>query len=265
LGTTFKEMFNEIYEYRELLKAFTLRNIQMKYKQTMMGFLWAIFMPSIIALSGMVIKIIMANLSGHEVNSQEVASVSVKALAWAFFVGALKFSVNSLVANMDLVKKIYFPREIFPFSYTLGQLFDLAVSSVAFAIILSFMKVGISIYILWLPVLILFLFLLTAGLGLLLSCANLFYRDVRYIVDVLLTFGIFFTPVFFDADMFGKSKLFLLLNPIGSLLECLNHAVVLHQMPSVFWLSYAGIVSVLCFWISWYIFHQLEPLFAEKI
>lgn len=258
-------MIKEIRDYKDLLWAFTARNIQMKYKQTMMGFLWALFMPCIIALSGMVIKIIMANLSGHEVSSQDIASVSVKALAWAFFVGALKFSVNSLVANMDLVKKIYFPREIFPFSYTLGQLFDLAVSSVAFAVILSFMNVGISIHILWVPVLVFFLFLLTAGLGLLLSCANLFYRDVRYIVDVLLTFGIFFTPVFFDASMFGKSRLFLLLNPVGSLLECLNQAVVLHQMPSLFWLTYAGVVSLVCFWGSWFIFHKLEPLFAEKI
>ncbi len=258
-------MIDEIYEYRELLAAFTIRNIQMKYKQTAMGFLWAIFMPSLVAFSGIIIKLVMAKMSGKAVDLHEIASVTVKALPWAFFVGALKFSVGSLVTNMDLVKKIYFPREIFPFSYTLGQLFDLIIASLFFSIILLFAKIGISVYIVWLPVILLLLILLTAGLGLILSCANLFFRDVRYIVDVLLTFGIFFTPVLYDAKLFGRWEPLLLLNPISSILEALNQVVVLKQAPDPFWFSYAAVMSVLCFWGSWFIFHKLEPLFAEKI
>lgn len=259
-------MFQEMYDYRELLSAFVSRNIQMKYKQTMMGFLWAIFMPIVIALSGIVVKLVISSLSGKSIVAQEIASVAVKALPWAFFVGALKFSVNSLVGNMDLVKKIYFPKEIFPFSYTIGQLLDLMIASATFAVILIILKIGVGVSILWTPVILLFLVLYTAGLGLLLSCANLFFRDVRYIVDVILTFGIFFTPVFFEASTFGpRWETIILINPISSILECLNNAIVLHQTPNIFWLSYAAIASVITFLGSWYIFHQLEPLFAEKI
>jgi len=259
------EMIKELFEYRSLLIAFTIRNIHMKYKQTVMGFLWAIFMPSIIVLSGVVVKGAMATLSGHSLDISQFASVTVKSLPWAFFVGALKFSTNSLVGNMELVKKIYFPREVFPFSYVLGQLFDLFIASLAFTVILIFTKLGISSHIIWLPVLILFLVLFTAGLGMLLACGNLFYRDVRYIVDVILTFGIFFTPVFYEASMFPQWETALLLNPIGAILESINRVVVLQKAPDVIWLVYAGFWAIICFFGSWYIFHKTEPLFAEKI
>lgn len=258
-------MVKELFEYRSLLFAFTVRNIKMKYKQTVMGFLWAIFMPSMIVLSGIVVKSAMAALSGGTMDLAQVASVSVKSLPWAFFVGALKFSVNSLVSNMELVKKIYFPREVFPLSYALGQLFDFFVASAAFTIVLTFAHLGISSHIIWLPVLIVFLFFFTAGLGMLLACGNLFYRDVRYIVDVILTFGIFFTPVFYDASMFARWETALLLNPVGAILENINRVIVLQKAPDVFWLAYAGAWSVVSFLGSWYVFHKAEPLFAEKI
>ena len=79
------------------------------------------------------------------------------------------------------------------------------------------------------------------------SCGNLFFRDVKYIIDVVLTFAIFFTPVFYEASMFGKWEIVLLLNPIGSLLECINAVVVLHRAPDTLWLLYTGFWSVLAF------------------
>ncbi len=260
-----KEIIQEFIQYRELLRTMTLRNIQMKYKQTAMGFLWAIFMPVLIILSGIVVKGAMSMMSGRTLELKEIVSVSVKALPWAFFVGALKFSVGSIVANMGLVTKIYFPRELFPISYVLGQLFDLCIASFFLAVILVFAHIGISIYILWLPLIMLFLILLTMGLALILSCGNVFFRDVRYIIDTLLTFGIFFTPVFYEARMFPKFRTILLLNPVGSILETINTAVVLHQMPDIFWLTYAGLTSIIIFIASLIIFHKNEPLIAENI
>ena len=259
------EMVRELINYQELLFAFTKRNIQIKYKQTFMGFLWAIFMPIIIVFSGIMVRKAMSTLSGHPLLGSQIASVAVKALPWAFFVGALKFSVGSLIANLNLVTKIYFPRVIFPLSYVLGQMFDFAITVVFLAVILIFCKIGISIYILWLPVLIIFLLLLTAGLAMILSCGNLFYRDVRHIVDVILTFGIFFTPVFYDANMFSGLKVVLMLNPVGSILENINHIVVLHQAPELIWVFYAGAWSIATFFGGWAIFEKAEPKFAENI
>jgi len=259
------EMFRELIHSRELLWALTWRNIKIKYKQTAMGFLWALFMPMIIVLSGIIVKKAMAVFSGRPLELAQIASVSVKALPWAFFVGTLKFSVGSLVANMNLVKKIYFPREVFPLSYVISQLVDFLIASSVLAIILAIAKIGVSIYILWLPILLLFLILLVAGLGLILSCGNLFFRDVKYIVDVVLTFGIFFTPVFYEASMFPKWKNLILLNPVGAILENINNIVVLHKAPDFLWFGYAGIVAVGGFLGAWYVFHKAEPAFAENI
>jgi ABC-type polysaccharide/polyol phosphate export permease len=258
-------MIKELFDYRELLIAFTKRNIKMKYKQTMMGFLWAVFMPIVIVFSGIMVRKAMALFSGKPLAFSEVISVSVKALPWAFFVGALRFSSVSLSGNIALVTKIYFPRAIFPLSYVLGQLFDFAVACVAFAVLFCFAKIGLSIYLLWLPVLLFLLILLTAGLAMIFSCANIFFRDVRHIVDVVLTFGIFFTPVFFDASMFRQYRSILLLNPVGSILENINHVVVLHHPPEYAWLIYAAFWAILVFMGAWVIFQKAEPKFAEYI
>jgi len=103
------------------------------------------------------------------------------------------------------------------------------------------------------------------GLSLFLSCANLFFRDVKYIVDVLVTFAIFFTPVFYEASMFGKWETALMLNPIGSILENINFVVVMHTAPSYPWLVYSAAWGVGTFLIGWKVFHRSEAYFAEYI
>lgn len=258
-------MFKEIVKYRDLLWMLTLRDIRIRYKQAAMGFIWAIFMPIIAVLAGMLIKQAMAVVSGTPVNIQDVVTISVKVLPWTFFVTALKFAVQALVGNSNLVTKIYFPRAVLPLSSILACLFDFMIAMGVFLLISGFFKIGVSVHLLWLPLIIFFLILFTSGLGVLLSAANLFFRDVKYIVEIILMFGIFFTPVFYEADSFGKWKNFLLLNPLGSLLESINRVVVLHQMPDLFWLAYAGAVSIVMFVGGLALFQKNELLFAENI
>jgi ABC-type polysaccharide/polyol phosphate export permease len=259
------ESLKELFQYRELLWALTTRNIKIKYKQTVMGFMWALFMPTVIVLSGIVVKLAMSMMSGKPLEASGIVAISVKALPWAFFVGSLKFAVNSLTSNMDLVQKIYFPRELFPFSYILSQLLDFLVATLALAIIFVFVGIGFSVYILWLPFLILLIVLFTTGLALLFSCANLFFRDVKYIVEVILTFGIFFTPVFYEAKIFGKWGTLLLLNPVGSMLEGIYQVVALRQAPDYYWLAYSTIWAIGGLVIGWIVFKKSEPSFAENI
>ena len=258
-------MFKELLKYRDLLYMLTLRDIRIRYKQAAMGFMWAIFMPMMAVLAGIIIKKAISIFSGKPMDLTGVVSIAVKVLPWTFFISALKFSVQSLVGNKNLVTKIYFPKQVLPFSYILACLFDFLIAATTLSVLLVFVRIGISIYLLWVLPLIIFLVLFTAGLGLLLSSANLFFRDIKYVVETILMFGIFFTPVFYDASMFGNWKLLLLLNPVGSILEAVNSAVVLHRMPDIFWLSYAGIASVIMFIMGLLIFQKNEPLFAENI
>jgi len=107
--------------------------------------------------------------------------------------------------------------------------------------------------------------MMTAGFGIILSCANLFYRDVKYIVEVIVTFAIFFTPVFYEAKAFGKWETLLMLNPVGTILESMSLAIVHHRSPDPFWLAYASLWAFGGFLLSWYVFHRSEHLFAENI
>ena len=263
--TTVSLTFKELFKYRDLWYMLTFRDIRIRYKQAAMGFLWAIFMPIVAVTAGILIKKAMAVVSGHSVDMLGVISISVKVLPWTFFISAIRFSVQSLVGNSDLITKIYFPRAVLPLASITACLFDLAISILVLTIILTCVHLGVSIYLWWTPLILIFLLLFTVGMGLLLASANLFFRDVKYVVEIILMFGIFFTPVFYDANAFGNLKTILLLNPMGSILESLNQTVVLKQMPDLFWLSYAGVCSIALFYIGVLVFQEKEQYFAENI
>ncbi len=259
------EALKELIKYRDLFYMLTLRDIRIRYKQAVMGFMWAIFMPIVAVAAGILIKQAMASASGHAVDMVGIVSISVKVLPWTFFISSIRFAVQSLVGNSNLVTKIYFPRAVLPLASIAACLFDLAISAAILTLILCFVHLGVSINILWAPLIILFLVLFTTGLGLLLAAANLFFRDVKYVVEIILMFGIFFTPVFYDADTFGHLRTFMLLNPMGSILETLNQAIVLKHMPNAHCLLYAGVSSIAMFCIGMIVFHSREQFFAENI
>jgi lipopolysaccharide transport system permease protein len=259
------QMINELARYRDLMYMLTMRDIRIRYKQAMMGFLWAIFMPMVAVASGVLIKKAMAVVSGHHIDLRGILSISVKVLPWTFFISSIRFSVQCLVGNSDLVTKIYFPRAVLPLASVAACFFDLSLSIVVLLVLLTVVKLGLSFYLLWVPAIIFFLLLYTVGLGLLLATLNLFFRDVKYIVEVILMFGIFFTPVFYDAGGFGNWKPLLLLNPMGSILESLNQAVVMKQMPDPIWLAYAALMSIIVFYVGMVVFHAQEQSFAENI
>lgn len=272
---------DELWQYRELTYQLTLRDIRIRYKQAVMGFAWAILMPALIVAAGALVRYAMAYLSGSDVEVGAIAGMAVKALPWAFFVGAIGFATSSLVGNLSLITKIYFPREVLPLSSTLAQTFDSSIGVISLVPILPLLGVSYGWTVLWAPYLAVVLFLFTLGTALLLGCANLFFRDVKYIVQVLLTFGIFFTPVFFEPSMFGElgSKL-MMLNPLSPVLEGLRLSVVeghdlLHTLTSTgaggevllewspWYLAYGSIVAVAMLVVGALVFHRFERVFAE--
>ncbi|HEY2919899.1 MAG TPA: ABC transporter permease [Candidatus Binatia bacterium] len=255
----------ELIQYRQLLFTLTWREIRIRYKETVMGFLWAILMPMMVVAAGALVRKAFAFASGKPMEYEALVSVMVKALPWAFFAGSIRTAASSLLANSNLVPKIYFPREVFPFSSVLAQLFDFAVAASLVVIVIALSGLSVGIQIFWLPMLLLLLILLTAGWGLFLSCAALFFRDVKYIVEIVMTFGILFTPVFYEASMFGEWSYLLLLNPVGSILEAINDVVVLNRTPDPFWLFYSSVWAVGSFFLAWFIFDKAEPAFAESI
>ncbi len=272
---------DELWAYRELVYQLTLRDIRIRYKQAVMGFAWAILMPALIIGAGALVRYAMAYLSGGEIQVMAIAGMAVKALPWAFFVGAIGFATGSLVSNRPLLTKIYFPREVLPVSSTLAQTFDSGLGTIVLILILPLLGVTYGWTTLWAPYLMIVLFTFTLGAALLLGCANLFFRDVKYIVQVLLTFGIFFTPVFFEPSMFGPTgSAIMMLNPLAPILEGMRLSVVEHHNLFRVLTETGADGSVLVVWRPWYlaygsgiaifmllsgalIFHRFERVFAE--
>jgi lipopolysaccharide transport system permease protein len=272
---------DELWAYRELAYQLTLRDIKIRYKQAVMGFAWAILMPALIIGAGALVRYAMAYLSGGEIQMTAIAGMAVKALPWAFFVGAIGFATGSLISNRPLLTKIYFPREVLPVSSTLAQAFDSSLGTVILIIILPFLGVTYGWTTLWAPYLMFVLFTFTLGTSLLLGCANLFFRDVKYIVQVILTFGIFLTPVFFEPSMFGpRGSVLMMLNPLSPVLEGIRLSVVEHHdllrvltetradgitvvVWSPWYLAYGSGIAIFMLLTGALIFHRYERVFAE--
>ena len=277
------EIFLDFWKYRELLVQLAKRDIRIRYKQAAMGFAWAILMPIVVVGAGVLVRYAMATISHTTLNLSSIAGLAVKSLPWSFFVGSLGFSVASLTGNANLVSKIYFPREVLPLSVTLAQGFDTLIGSMVVTVMVAVLGVTPSWQLLWVPLLVLLLFCVTMAVGLFVSCANLFFRDVKYIVQVMVTFGIFFTPVFFEPTMFGPvGAPLMMLNPLAPLIEGFRLAIIDHHnlLATLVTTTPAG-ASVLD-WTPWYLaysvvwavgglaaslllFHRLEFVFAEYI
>lgn len=277
------EIFLDFWKYRELLVQLAKRDIRIRYKQAVMGFAWAVLMPIVVVGAGVLVRYAMATISHTSLNLSSIAGLAVKSLPWSFFVGSLGFSVASLTGNANLVAKIYFPREVLPLSVTLAQGFDTLIGTTVVTIMVVAAGVTPSWQLVWVPVLVVLLFCITMAVGLFVSCANLFFRDVKYIVQVLVTFGIFFTPVFFEPTMFGPvGAPLMMLNPLAPLIEGFRLVIIDHHnlLATLVTTTPAG-ASVLD-WSPWYLaysvvwaigglagslllFHRLEFVFAEYI
>jgi ABC-type polysaccharide/polyol phosphate export permease len=283
LSGDLREIVGDIWRSRDLLYQLALRDIRIRYKQAIMGFGWAIFMPLLIVSAGFLVRLAMATVSGGTLDRTGIAGIVVRSLPWAFFVGSIGFAVNSLTGNMNLVSKVSFPREVLPLAAICAQTFDSLIGSAAVAIALPFLGVRLTTGLLWAPVLAALVFCFTVATGLFLSCANLFFRDVKYIVQVLLTFGIFFTPVLYEPAMLGPTGARLvMLNPLAPLLEGIRLSVTLghNLLEPLTELSKHGQLVVA--WEPWYLaysaawalgglvasaalFHRLEFVFAEYV
>ncbi len=188
-----------------------------------MGFLWALLMPCLVLGASLLVRTLMNSATTQ---ATPFAGTAFKAWAWAFFVGSINFATNSLLSNINLISKIYFPREVLPIAAVGAQAVDGAVGLTFLALLSPLLGVHLSTALLWIPLLLVLLLVITVGLALLLAATNIFYRDIKYLVQVAVTFGIFVTPVFYSlADVHGRTRLIVALNPLSSVLEGLQLAV----------------------------------------
>jgi ABC-type polysaccharide/polyol phosphate export permease len=273
-------IIGELWESRDLVVQFMLRDITIRYAQAVMGFAWALVMPLLIVGAGLVFRVVLSTLSNSPIEGASVASLAAKAVPWAFFSGALTQATQSLLSQANLIGKVYFPRESIPVASVFAQAPDLVVSLVVVLIVLPITGVPLHAATLWGGLVLVLLVVFTIGCALILSCANLFFRDVKYILQVALNFGVFATPVFFEPQMLGrKGAAIMLALPLSPFVQAMDVAVVrghglLDRLvlqtpkgPVTVWepwmLGYASLLSLGLLYIGLRIFRRASGRFAE--
>ena len=261
--TIFAELVSEQWAYRELLVRMTARDLMLRYKQTVMGFGWAVFMPLV---NTAIFSVIFTRVATIDVGAPYPVYAFCGLVAWNFFASALRFSVTSLTSNPSLVTKVYFPREIFPFSAVLVSVVDLAVALVVLFAVMGYYGVfELRASLLLLPVVIATLVIFTSAVALILAMANLFYRDVKYLFEIVIAVWMFATSVVYPIGRVGgRLGALLALNPMTPIVDAFREVLLAGRLPGpAFWITAAA--SVVALAAAWAAFHRAEFTFAENL
>ena len=263
LSADVAEMLREQHDYRELLYQMTRRDLLLRYKQTVMGFGWAVFMPII---NTILFSVVFMRVARLDVGVPYPLFAYTGLLVWNFFASALRFSVASLTANINLVAKVYFPREIFPFSAVIVSAVDFAVGAILLVAMMAYYRVAPTPAILILPAIVVIQIALTAAVALLLAMANLFYRDVKYLFEVMITVWMFATSVLYPVDrVTGWAGRLLRLNPMTPIVDAYRSVLLRGELPPFEPLAITAVVSFVLLASVWLVFHRSEYQFAEYI
>jgi lipopolysaccharide transport system permease protein len=255
--------WRELWLYRELLGFLIWRDIKIRYKQTMLGGLWAILQP----LIGMVVFGLLfnrvANFRGG--NVPYALFVFAGLVPWTFFSNAVALSSASLIGSEQMIRKVYFPRVLVPLGGIGALGLDLLISLVFTAGLMVFFRWPVTSAIFWLPLLMLGLCMSASGFGLILSALNVQYRDVKYIVGFFTQMAFFVTPVIYPATYIPtKYRLLLALNPMSGIVEGFRCALL--GSPADWTLIWIALVeSLLLFVTGIFFFRRMEHTFADII
>ena len=259
----FREMVTEQVAHRELLFRMAHRDLLLRYKQTVMGVAWAVFMPLV---NTAIFSVIFTRVAPIDTGMPYPVYAFSGLLIWNAFSSSLRFAVVSLTSNSNLVTKLYFPREIFPLSSVLVTLIDTALASLVLVALMIYYHIPVSPLIALLPVVVAALICFTCAMALLLSMANLFFRDVKYLFEIAIAVWMFATSVVYPVDLVhGRLGTLLRLNPMTPLIDAFRAVVVGNVAFNVPAFLAASAVSVVGLLVAWLLFHRAEFTFAENI
>ncbi len=254
----------EIWQYRELLYFLAWRDLRVRYKQTVIGAAWAILQPF---LTMVVFSVIFGQLVGVPSDGVPYPIFSyVALLPWTFFAGALNRSSTSLVYDVNLISKVYFPRLILPLASVLSLLVDLGIAFVILLAMMLFYGIIPGLAALMLPLFLLLAFLTAFGIGLWLSALNVKYRDIAYIIPFLSQFWLFMTPVVYPTSIIPGGWQFLYnLNPMVGVVEGFRWALLGQQNVSTGLMLLSTVVVLVLFIGGLFFFRRIEHEFADVI
>lgn len=264
-GKTEKQYWQDIWQYRELFYFLAWRDILVRYKQTIIGVLWALLRPFLTMVVFTIVFGTLAKLPSE--GAPYPILVFAAMLPWQFFASSLSECSNSLIENSNLLSKVYFPRLIVPTSAVIVSFADFLISGSILLGLMAWYNFVPSWRILTLPVFVAIAFMAATGAGLWLAALNVQYRDFRYIVPFFVQFGLYISPVGFSSSIVPeKWRLLYSLNPMVSVIDGFRWAILggnSHIYLAGFFISLALVILIFIGGI-WY-FRRMERTFADVI
>jgi len=263
---TVKSIYNilNVRKYHQLIKELVGRDIKARYKQSILGYAWVIMVP-VIHLSVMTI-VFSYFIKVPTGGIPYPIYLFVALVPWMFFSNSITAATASLLANSQLITKIYFPREIFPLSAILAKTVDLFLSVLVLIGIMIYFKMPVYISILYVPVIFLFQFLFTVGVSLIISALNVFYRDIENVLPVLLLVWMYLTPVFYPPELIPENLIKIMnINPMIGVINSYRNTILYGVAPPIPSFLYVTIISISIFLIGFIFFRNKSRYFADTI
>lgn len=265
--------FMELFQYRELVWNFVVRDLKIRYKHSILGFAWSLLNPlGMMAIFTVVFTIMLPYASVEKYPFFVLCAL----LPWNFFSNSVLSSMYSVVGNAFLIKKVYFPREVLPLSSVFSNLIHFLLALPLLFLLMMVMKVAITPWALLLPVMILVQLIFTIGLAMVLSTLNVLYRDTPMIMEVVLLAWFFLTPVFYPIEVLPQSRLLwgmvldvrrlvYISNPMASIIA--SYRVILyHGAPPAFdFLSRTAVTALAMLVVGYLFFSRYSRTFAEEM
>lgn len=265
-GRAERNYWRDLWRYRELFQVLAARDVAVRYKQTVIGIIWAVMRPF---LTMLIFTIIFSRIAKLPSDGDAPYALMVLAglLPWTFFSTALGDASLSLVTNSNLISKVYFPRLIIPTATIVVSFVDLLISFVILVAMMVWYRFAPTVNILALPLFVILAFLTSLGPGLWITALNVKYRDFRYIIPFLLQFGLYVSPVGFSSAAVPEQwRLLYSLNPMVGVIDGFRWCI-LGGNSQIYWPSLAStaVITVFFLWLGIRQFRKMEKTFADLI
>jgi lipopolysaccharide transport system permease protein len=254
----------ELYRYRELLWMWILRELKVRYKQSILGAAWAILQPLGLMLVFTAVFSYFNRLPSDNIPYPIFSYTAL--LPWTLSSTGISFAVPSLTSNMNLVKKIYFPREILPIASVVAAFADFLVASTVFLGLMVYYRVPLRASCWWIPVILAIQVSLTVGIVLVAATLNVWYRDIRFVVPLGIQLWMYASPVIYSISSVPESiRSLYLLNPMAGVISSYRNVILKGQPPNLTYLAFSGAIAVLILFGGYAYFKRSEIRFADVI
>lgn len=267
----------ELWAYRNLIYNLVVRDLKVRYKNSMLGVLWSLLNPLLMML---VFTFVFKVLAGNSSLPAYPAFILSGVLAWNLFSASVIGATNSIVGNAHLIKKVYFPREVLPIAVVLSNLVNYLLALPVYFILALLLGRSPTVWVLLLPAVILVQLLFTLGVSFVLATVNVFYRDTQIVMEVVMLAWFFMTPVFYSINQVARDgwhvgnivlssydvqRWMRILNPLASIVASYRDVLYWGARPGIDFFMRTAVTALFFLVVGYLIFHRFSPVFGEEV